>query len=267
MSPGAAAVVRLDVEGQVAVLTLDRPSRRNALDADAITALAEQVGHLTRVIDDGAVRAAVVTGAGGSFCAGRDISGVDPRAEDAGDVLADQVNPVIARLADLPVPTFAAVEGPALGIGLGLALACDVVLAAQDARLGSPFGRIGAVLDSGAHLFLADRIGRSRTLGLVYTGRLLDGREAAAWGVADQVVSAGTALDEALALAGAAATGPTAAFAGSKRLLAKVRDGERSLAAVLALEAEAQRRAGRTQDYLEGFTAFQEKRAPRFNGR
>ncbi|RJK96139.1 enoyl-CoA hydratase/isomerase family protein [Vallicoccus soli] len=257
--------VSLNVDGAVAVLTIDRPERRGALDdasTSALRGLVDEVAGRT-----GEVRALVLTGSGGAFCAGRDIAGVDPLAEDAGDVLAHVVNPVVERLAGLPVPTVAAVEGPALGVGLGLALACDLVVAAEGARFGSPFGRIGAVLDSGAHLLLAERIGRPRTLELVYTGRLLDGTEAAAWGLANRVVPTGTAYGEALATARTLAAGPTLAYTASKRLLARVRDDSPSLAEVLALEAEAQRRAGATEDYREGFAAFQEKRRPVFRGR
>ena len=259
--------VVLVAAGPVTTLVLDRPRRRGALDTPALRALRAAVDELARRVAAGEVRAAVVTGTGTAFCAGRDVVGVDPAAEDAGDVLEHLVNPVVAALAALPVPTVAAVEGPALGIGLGLALACDLVVAAEGAVLGSPFGRIGAVLDSGAHRFLVDRVGAARTLDLVYTGRLLDGGQAHAWGVADRVVATGTAREQAEVLAAILAQGPTAAFAASKALVARIRDEDLSLADVLEAEAAAQRAAGRGHDYREGFAAFTAKRAPRFTGR
>ncbi len=266
-SSEAAEGISLVTGGAVASLLLDRPGRRGALDEAALRALASVVDDLVARVGAGDVRAVVVTGTSRAFCAGRDIVGVDPATEDAGEVLEQLVNPVVAALAALPVPTVAAVEGPALGIGLGLALACDLVVAAEDAVLGSPFGRIGAVLDSGAHRFLVDRIGAARTLDLVYTGRMLDGAEAQAWGVVDRVVATGTARAEAQALAAGFADGPTAAFAASKALVARVRDENPSLAEVLDAEAFAQREAGRGPDYREGFAAFAQKRPPTFTGR
>ncbi|WP_432543373.1 enoyl-CoA hydratase/isomerase family protein [Kineococcus sp. SYSU DK002] len=262
-APGA---VRLDVDGALAHLVVSRPHKRNALDPAAAADLSSALGGLEEAVAAGRVRAAVVTGQGSAFCAGRDITGVDPAAEDPGRVLADVFNPLVQRLADLPVPTVAAVEGPALGVGLGLALACDLVVAAEDARFGSPFARLGAVLDSGAHLLLAERIGRPRTLELVYTGRLLTGVEAHAWGLVTATAAPGRALAEADALARTLADGPTLAFAASKRLLGRLRDEGLDLAAVLAAEADAQRAAGSSADYAEGFAAFQAKRAPRFTG-
>ncbi len=261
------SAVSLAVDGAVGVLTIDRPERRGALDDASTNVLRSLADEVAERAEGGEVRAVVLTGTQGSFCAGRDIAGVDPLAEDARAVLAHVVNPVIERLSRLPVPTVAAVEGAALGVGLGLALACDLVVAAEDARFGSPFGRIGAVLDSGAHLLLAERIGRPRTLELVYTGRLLTGAEAAGWGLVTRSVPTGTAQAEGLALARTLAAGPTQAYLASKRLLAQVRDNALSLAAVLAIEAEAQGRVSATKDYREGFAAFQQKRRPEFRGR
>ena len=261
---GEGVVVRVD--RAVATLVLDRPRRRGALDTPALRALRDAVDDLAARVSAGDVRAVVVTGTATAFCAGRDIAGVDPAAEDAGDVLEQLVNPLVAAIAALPVPTVAAVEGPALGIGLGLALACDLLVAAEGAMLGSPFGRIGAVLDSGAHRFLVDRVGAARTLDLVYTGRMLDGAQAHAWGVADRVVPTGTAREQAEALAAGFAQGPTAAFAASKVLVAAARDQGLSLTEVLDAEAAAQREAGHGHDYREGFAAFAAKRAPRFTG-
>lgn len=259
--------VVLVARGAVITLVLDRPRRRGALDTPALRALRGAVDDLAGRVATGDVRAVVVTGTATGFCAGRDIVGVDPAAEDAGDVLEQLVNPIVAALAALPVPTVAAVEGPALGIGLGLALACDVVVAGGDAVLGSPFGRIGAVLDSGANRFLADRVGTARTLGLVYSGRMLTGEQACAMGVVDHVVVTGTARAAAEEMATTLAQGPTSAFAATKALLARVRDEDLSLADVLDAEAAAQREAGRGHDYREGFAAFAAKRAPRFTGR
>jgi enoyl-CoA hydratase/carnithine racemase len=165
------------------------------------------------------------------------------------------------------MPTYCALHGPALGTGLGIALACDIVYAADDARIGSPFARIGAVLDSGAHDFLVRRIGAHRTLELVYSGRMLSGREAAEWGIVNRSVAGCDVLARARSEARQVAAGPTASFVASKRLVWRMADERLALADVLRAEAAAQGAASHTHDYQEGIGAFQEKRIPVFTGR
>ena len=250
----------LTIDGDVAHLRLTRPAVRNALrpsDVDHLHSLLDQVGE---------ARALVVSGEGPAFCAGRDLSDAEPLTEDAGSILRDIYNPLLRRVRHLRFPTFAAVHGPCLGVGLGLALACDVVVVAEDAKLGSPFARIGAVLDSGGHHHLVRRLGEHRALELSYTGRLLSGAEAAAWGLVNRAVPAADLLDGVLAEAARVAAGPTQAFRLSKALVLRVADEAMSLDDVLDAEADAQAHASRTPDYAEGITAFQEKRQPMFTG-
>jgi enoyl-CoA hydratase/carnithine racemase len=253
--------ILLERDGGVAELVLNRPERRNALDRAAAAAFAAALDELEK----NPPRALLLRGEGKGFCAGRDLSDAEPLTEDA-EAIVQELNPLIARLSSLPYPTVAAVQGPALGLGLGLALACDLLLVAEGAKIGSPFAAIGAVLDSGAHLFLTARIGPHRTLELLYTGRFLGGREAVEWGVANQVHSDEALLDSARSLVATIAAGPTSAFAASKAILARVTGEGLSLAEVLAAEAAAQGAAARTHDYGEGITAFQEKRKPTFTG-
>lgn len=255
--------VRYVTVGAVAELVLDRPDKLNAVN-DAMAAEIREC--VSRAQQDGA-RALVVRGEGRGFCAGRDLADAEPGTEDAEAILVETFNPVLRELAELPIPTFAAVHGPALGVGLGLALACDVVFVADDAKLGSPFARIGAVLDSGGHWYFVDRLGPHRALELVYTGRLLSGREAAEWGLVNRALPAGELLDAVQAMATRVAEGPTTAFRLSKQLIRRLDAGGIDLAGVLEAEAAAQGEASRTEDYASGISAFQEKRTPTFSGR
>src|SRR5262249_21132966 len=170
--------VELVVKDSVAEIVLNRPAKMNALNEAAMQTLAEQLD----AAENAGVRALILRGEGPGFSAGRDLSDADPFNEDGEAILEKMVNPVIRRVADFPAPSFAAVHGPCLGIGLGLALACDVVYVADDAKIGSPFPRIGAVLESGAHSFFVRGLGSHRALELIYTGTLISGREAEAWG-------------------------------------------------------------------------------------
>ncbi len=243
-----------------ATLTLNRPDVMNSLDTDAV----EQM-HAGLDDCDGA-RVVVIRGAGRGFSAGRDLSSAQPLEEDARAILGELFNPLIARIRTLPMPTIAAVQGPALGVGFGIAMACDLVVAADKSRLGSPFANIGCVLDSGGHAALVQRIGPHRALELIYTSRLLDGTEAAAIGLINEVVASEELDARVEELAQRIANGPTAAFAASKRIVHAVADGTADFDAVLEAEAEAQGALAGGHDYVEGIGAFMEKRTPDFIG-
>ena len=254
----AAMAVNCTRDAGVAEIRLDRPDRLNALDAT-------MVADVHRAIDEAAgARAVVVTASGRAFSAGRDLSDAEPLTEDAEAILRDTFNPLLQRLADIEVPTIAAVQGACLGVGFGIAFACDIVVAADDARIGSPFARIGAVLDSGGHRYLVERLGPHRALELIYTGRLLSGAEAAAIGLVNRSVPADALATEVSELARRIASGPTEAFRESKRIVRAL--APVPLADVLALEVAAQGRIARSTDYAEGITAFQAKRDPTFSG-
>jgi enoyl-CoA hydratase/carnithine racemase len=253
--------ILLERDGDVAELVLNRPERRNALDG---TARAVLNGFLDELEKD-PPRALLLRGEGKGFCAGRDLSDAEPLTEDAEAILRE-MNPTIARIAGLRCPTVAAVQGAALGLGLGLALACDLLVVGESAKIGSPFAAIGAVLDSGSHHFLCSRIGPTRTLELVYTGRFLSGAEAVDWGIATSVHPDDELLGAARSLVAGIAAGPTTAFLLSKDLVARIAAEGLSLDELLAAEAAAQGTAARTHDYGEGITAFQEKRTPTFTG-
>jgi enoyl-CoA hydratase/carnithine racemase len=250
--------VRVDVVDGVAEIVLDRPEVLNSLDVNTVAEL-----HTCLDTAEDA-RTIVIRGEGRGFSAGRDLSGAEPLTEDATAILRDLFNPLISRLATLPMPTMAAVHGPCLGVGFGIAMACDLVFCAERTRIGSPFANIGAVLDSGGHAALFERVGPHRALELIYTGRLLDGAEAAAMGLVNAVYPDDGLLDEVRAIARRIADGPVGSFALSKQLIRRLRDERLPLVDSLDAEAVAQGTVAGTPEYVEGMTAFLEKRTPTF---
>jgi 2-(1,2-epoxy-1,2-dihydrophenyl)acetyl-CoA isomerase len=255
--------VDLSVENGLAEIVLNRPDKMNALN-DAM--VDELNSTLERAAADG-VRAMMIRGEGAAFSAGRDLADAQPGDEDAEEIIESIFNPLIKRIVAFPAPTFAAVHGACLGVGLGIALGCDIVYIADDAKIGSPFARIGAVLDSGGHSFFVSRLGAHRALELIYTGRLLSGTEAAQLGLVNRSLPKESLVAEVRKLAAQVAQGPTAAFMQSKRLVRRIDEEAMGLFAVLKCEAQAQGAAGKTADYKEGITAFQQKRAPKFQGK
>ncbi len=263
MTGTAEATVRVEVTGQVAEVVLNRPARLNALDEEAMDRL-RAVFEGIAARDD--IRAVLVRGEGRAFCAGRDVSGVDPATDDAHSILADRVHPILRAIRSVPVPVVAAVHGACLGVGLGLAGSADIVYAAENARVGSPFARIGAVLDSGGHALLVDRLGVHRAMELIVTGELLDGTEAARTGLVSRVVPDDELLPAARSLVESIAQGPTLAFRQSKLIIEALRSRRGLSDDLLAAEATAQGAASATADYREGFAAFQQRRTPEFTG-
>lgn len=253
-----------DGAGTVAEVVLDRPARLNTLDPPALVALRGIFEDLGARAD---LRGVLLRGEGRAFCAGRDISGVDPATDDAETFLRDLVHPVLAAVRAVPVPVVAAVQGAALGIGLGLAASADIVYAGRSARVGSPFARIGAVLDSGGHALLVDRLGPHRAMDLVVTGELLDGEEAARVGLVSRCVPDDELLPRTRDVLATLAAGPTRSFVLSKHLVARLQARRGQDGELLEAEARAQGDAATTSDYAEGFTAFQQKRPPHFTGR
>lgn len=246
----------------VAEIVLDAPARRNALGLDDLRALAAAYDRA----EAEAARAVLLRGEGPAFCAGRDISGVDPATDDVAGYLDDTLTPLLRRMAAFPAPTFAVAHGACLGVGLGLLIATDVVYVADTAKIGSPFAALGATLDSGGHALFAERLGIHATLDLIYTGRLLSGDEAVRAGLFSQVLPAAEVQDATTLAAIRAAAGPTAAFRASKRIVTAIRDERLGLWDAMALENRAQAALAATDDYREGFAAFQAKRAPTFTG-
>lgn len=254
---------KLTIEDGVAVVTLDRPDKLNALDESALD-------ELDAAYDEAAaagVRALVLRGEGRAFCAGRDIAGVDPRDDDVLGFLGGRVEPLLKKMSAFPAPTFAAAHGACLGVGLGLLIATDVVYVADTAKIGSPFANLGATLDSGGHALFVERLGAHKTLDLIYTARLMSGEEAVQSGLFSRVFPAADVEEATMTAARTAASGATLAFLASKKLVAALRDERLGLWQSMSDENRAQADLCDTADYREGFAAFQQKRPPVFTGR
>lgn len=239
-------------------VSMNRPAVMNAADTVMVRELAEVFGGVGA---DGSVRAVLVTGEGKAFCSGRDISSADPD-EDAYEIIHDHVNPMLAKIFHCPKPTIAAVNGAAMGIGLGIALACDIVLAADNAKLSSPFANLGVALDSGGHFFLPRLVGYHRALEMAYTSDVIRGRQAAEWGLVNHSYAGRVLRERATELGRRIAGGPLEAYIGQKALMRKSLD--MSYDDVCEAEAELQASLMGSAEYAEGLAAFNEKRRPDF---
>jgi Enoyl-CoA hydratase/carnithine racemase len=254
-----------DKDPAVAIVTLNRPAKRNALTVELKEALAEA---LERVAADTSVRAVVLAGSGKSFCVGQDLGEhVEALRADAATAFATvetHYNPIVRTLATMPKPVIAAINGGAVGAGLGFALACDLRVAAEGATFATAFAAIGLTADSGLSASLVHSLGAARATELLMLGEPFDAAQALASGLVRAVVPVDEVLDAALELARKLAAGPTVAFAEIKKAVAI--GAVSSLDVVLAAEGAAQARLGVTKDHQEAVEAFLAKRRPTFEG-
>jgi len=250
----------------VAIVTMDRPDRRNAMTAELKTRLRDA---LAAVAEDPSVRAVVLAATGPAFSVGQDLAehaaALEGGAAAAFATIREHYSPIVRTLMTMPKPVLAAVGGTCVGAGLGLALASDHRVFAAGAKLGTAFGGIGLTLDSGLSVTLPRAVGDARARELLLFGRVFTAEEAVAWGIAGEIVAPEEVLGRALELARLLAAGPTAAFAEGKRLLREAPG--LSLDAALAAEAEAQTRSGATEDHAAAVRAFLARETPRFTGR
>lgn len=243
-----------------AEIVLSRPERLNALRMEDMLRVEELIDQAMSE----QARTVLLRAEGTSFSVGRDLTAIEPDEDIESSLRV--FNRVVKHLHDTPVPTVAAVQGHCLGAGAGLALACDLVLAADSASFGSPFGKLGAVADCGFHWYLTTRLGPQAAKELLLTGRMLSGREAAAAGLVARSVNDDDLQMAARELAWQLAHGPTRAFGDSLTIVERIVEGT-TFEAALDLEATAQGKAARSADWAEGTAAFLAKRAPVFTGR
>ncbi|MGO4383161.1 enoyl-CoA hydratase/isomerase family protein [Specibacter sp. RAF43] len=260
-------MIELTIADGLAEIVLNAPEKLNSLNEAALGELGAAYDDAAAAAAAGSVRALLLHGTGRAFCAGRDIAGVDGANDDARGYLEGLLTPLLRKMSSFPAPTFAAAQGACLGVGLGLLIATDVVYVAENAKIGSPFGNLGATLDSGGHWLFTERLGAHRTLDLIYSSELISGAEAVAAGLFSRAKPAGELLEFTRAAAARAATGPTQAFNASKALVAEIRDQRLGLWDAVVRENGAQVALSATADYAEGFAAFTAKRKPEFTGR
>ena len=256
-------VLRTTREDGVATLTITRPEKLNALTARVH---AELRGALAACAQDDTVKVVVLTGEGRAFSAGQDLTEDLPRGPDGridlGPPLARDYNPLIETLVSYPKITIAALNGPAVGASMNIALACDLLLAARSAYLQEAFARIALIPDAGGTYFLPRLVGPKRALALMLTTDPVSAEKAQAMGLVHEVFEDADFAREAQAFALRLAQGPSLAYRLTKEAVAKSLDND--LAAQLALEAKLQQEAGFSDDFAEGIAAFKEKRRPKF---
>lgn len=266
MSDPTPSTVLYEARGAVGLVTLNRPQNLNSFN--------RQMHHdlwaaLAQAEADPAVRALVITGAGRGFCAGADLADFDftpgpglVERANPGPIIDQAFNPTVRKLQALRMPIIAAVNGVAAGAGASLVMTCDIAIASPNASFIQAFSKIGLIPDAGGTWFLAERLGVARALALAMTGDKLRADKAKEWGMIWEV--ADDCLAAALAMAERLAAMPTVALVASRRLLRDA--GQRTLDQQLDAERDAQAALGRTHDYIEGVSAFLQKRPAQFKG-
>lgn len=251
-----------DLTDNVATITLNHPERMNALNFALLTELAQAVNQVQA---DGA-RALVLTGAGGAFCSGADLIGDGSgMPDDLGGLLETYYLPWVKALADLDIPVVSAINGPAVGAGLSVALAADISIMARSAYLLLAFANIGLVPDAGATWLVVKSAGRAKALEMALLGEKVSAEQALDLGLITRVVDDEAVLAEAQKIATKLANGPSLALGMIRKQVASALNS--TLTETLDIERGNQREAGRTADFREAVTAFAEKRKPVFRGK
>ncbi|ATG35763.1 putative enoyl-CoA hydratase FadB [Phaeobacter piscinae] len=253
--------ILFSLEDGLAVVTLNRPAKMNALTGltrAEITHAMQRAGKEARAV--------VLTGSGVSFCSGQDLSDAASQGKlDLERTLRDEYTPMLEAIYNCPVPTIAAVNGPAAGAGANLALAADVVIATESAYFMQAFARIGLMPDAGGTWFMPRQMGMAKAMGAALFADKITAKQASDWGMIWEAIPDAEFDAHWCARAAYLASGPTRAFGAIKTA---IRDGYgNSLPEQLSEEAHLQGQCGKTRDFMEGVTAFMEKRPAKFEGR
>ena len=249
----------------IATVILNRPQKMNALNEQLLDELIKVVDRITQEDD---IKVVVLTGSGKAFCAGGDVNELSLFGmSDQGEIrnFLRSANKIPLGLRNMAIPVIGAVNGAAMGAGFSLALACDIIIASEDAKFGQAFVNVGYHPDTGSSYFLPRLIGTAKACELIFTGRTIDAREAERIGIVSQIVPNDALMAEARGLALRIANGPSVAIGLAK---SSIYQGlQLSLEQALEYETEAASLSLLTEDESEGIRAFREKRKPRFKGR
>ncbi len=249
------------VENGIAVITLNRPDKKNAM----LLAMRDEMAALCeRVNDDSEIRVAILTGAGTDFCAGADISEMAKGGIDGSLFRARHMYKLISAMGRVQKPLIGAVRGVALGMGLSMALACDYLLATETLRIGCVQRKIGLSPDAGNVWFLTRYLGVARAKELVFSARMVGAQEAVSLGLVSRIVADAQLMEEALAVARSFADAPTLALAAAKRMFDRAPSV--GLDEFMELEGSLVPLVAQSEDFREGTRAFMEKRPPKFVG-
>lgn len=253
--------ITVDITDGLGILTLNRPDKMNALTSQMRAEIAYAMKEMAKT-----ARVIVLTGAGRAFCTGQDLGDrADANQIDLERTLRDEYGPMLEAIYDCPVPTIAAVNGPAAGAGANLALSADVVIASENAYFLQAFSRIGLIPDAGGTWFMPRQVGLAKAMGMALFADKVSARQAEKWGLIWEAVDEGGFDAHWRARAAHLAQGPTAAYAAAKKAIRASFDN--TLEDQLASEAHLQGECGRSRDFREGVVAFMEKRPAKFEGR
>jgi 2-(1,2-epoxy-1,2-dihydrophenyl)acetyl-CoA isomerase len=254
--------IEVTIDGSVQIIKLNRPDVLNSFNRKMALALQAE---LDRARHDKSIRAVLITGNGKAFCAGQDLSeAIDEAGPGIKNIVEEHYNPIITRLRHIEKPVICAVNGVAAGAGANIALACDIVIAAENASFIQAFSKIGLIPDSGGTFFLPRLIGTQRALALMMLGDKVNAMDAQQMGMIYKVTTPEKLMEDALAIAHKLASMPTMALAYTKQLI--YMSATNNLEKQLDAEGELQVKSAATYDYNEGVSAFLEKRPAVFKG-